>query len=106
MAGYYNTTNMYGHGLGHGHPYQMDDYKYEKNEVEDEIIVNFALLYGGFILVYGFGGFYWWTVIRRWANKKANEVMPYQGPMGTGNRSDMGPDGMAGDGMGGGYYDD
>lgn len=77
MQGYYNTTSMYGHGMGHGHPYQMDGYKYEKNKVEDEIIVNFALLYGGFILIYGFGGFYWWTVIRRWANKKANEVMPY-----------------------------
>ena len=53
--------------MGHGHPYQMDGYKYDKNEVEDEVIVNFALLYGGFILIFGFWGFYAWTVVRRWA---------------------------------------
>ena len=45
--------------------------------MDDEIIVNFALLYGGFIIIFGFLGFYWWTVIRRWANLLINQVQPY-----------------------------
>lgn len=49
----------------------------DKNKVEDEIIVNFALLYGGFIIIFGFLGFYWWTVVRRWSYKIIDQVQPY-----------------------------
>jgi len=44
------------------------------------------------ILITGFIGFYWWTVVRRWANMLMNHVQPY----GQGGGS------MRGDGMGGG----
>jgi hypothetical protein len=88
----------YGYGMDGHHYEEKDDHDHEKDEVEDEIIVNFALLYGGFIIIYGFLGAYWWTVMRRWANLKMNEVMPYRGQGGM-NDGDM----SAG---GGGYYDD
>jgi len=32
------------------------------------VIAWYAVLYGSFILIYGLLGFYWWTVVRRWAD--------------------------------------
>jgi len=87
---YYNQNNEYGqHGQGPMRSYQdvgthggdVWDEHHDKEKVEDEIIVNFALLYGAFILIYGFGGFYWWTVMNRWANCKRDMVMMYNNGM-------------------------
>jgi hypothetical protein len=42
--------------------------------VSNETIAWYAVLYGAFVLVYGLVGFYWWTVVRRWAENYLNNV--------------------------------
>jgi hypothetical protein len=56
-----------------------------------------AVGYGLTILITGFLGFYWWTVVRRWANMLMNHVQPYGGQGGDmmGNNSGR----MSGNGM-------
>jgi hypothetical protein len=43
-------------------------------KVSDETIAWYAVLYGSFVLIYGLLGFYWWTVVRRWADGYLNNV--------------------------------
>ena len=46
-------------------------------------------MYGAFIIIYGFGGFYWWTVMNRWAALKRDMVMMMNGGMNGGMNSGM-----------------
>jgi len=54
--------------------YMNEQYKLNSEKVSDETIAWYAVLYGAFILIYGLMGFYWWTVVRRWAECYLNNV--------------------------------
>lgn len=41
-----------------------------------EVIAWYAVLYGAFIVVFGLLGFYWWTVVKRWAECCNDETRP------------------------------
>ena len=82
----------------------VDDSEFYDGPEADKtaIITSVAITYALFIAVYGFIGWYWWTVSKRWANLLSGDGSMPQGMMGMGmmGMNNMGNMGNMGQKMG------